>query len=252
MANSGPSPEAQSHAAPKVWVTAVPLVLLLLAGILLVVQTLRTKESSAWVEHSETALALSWSVERQIYREHAARLEQWLNADSAVAAADEARVAFHQALDAAQHHVIDNDYQSQQLAEVRARHQMWDRIVGEAAAPGAPGSDVPRMIAASNTVLSSMLEALSYFEREERRLRELRVQRSEQINAVWLYGALPLLFGLALTIAYSARRQILRLVNEFNRVFAGQKEALGSRRAARPDRETRRVGTRVAGQSSFA
>jgi hypothetical protein len=224
MATSGASSEA--YVASRIWaVTGVPLVLLLLASALLVVQIVRMNKSSAWVEHSEEALALCSRIERQIHRERAARLGQWLHVENAAADAEDAREALRNALDLAQRHVADNESQLERLAEVRTRYRSWESATNLVPGPGEAGDALSKAIAASDTLLGSTLKSLGDFEREERRLRAQRAEKFDEVKAVWLYGALPLLMGLALTIAYSARQQILRLVREFNQAFAGQTEA---------------------------
>jgi signal transduction histidine kinase/CheY-like chemotaxis protein len=206
-----------------VWVVAgIPLLLLVVAAALLLVQVIRLKEAVQWLEHSEEAIALCVKTERNLRAEQAARAKQWLTGKEegdAMAAASE----FAMSLRDLRKHFVDSDPGLEQLAAVETSYRAWRRYTTQVQV--APDSRFEDSIQSSDRLVEEAIAAIRILEREERRARVVRAEHVDAMMALLTYAALPTLLLLALAISVNARREVFRLAKDFNEAMAGWQRA---------------------------
>lgn len=222
MANSGP--KAPSALSPRVWAVAgIPLLLLVLASGLLLFQVVRLKQVAELLEHSDEAIALCVTTERNLRAEQAARVKQWFAGKDDVDATTTAAWEFAIALRQLVKHFSNNPAQSEQVSAIGAAYRAWRHYTAQVKFTA--DSRFEDAIQASEKLVDEAAASIRVLEREERRLRTTRAAHQAEILSTLIYTALPMLLLLALAISINARRETFRLARDFNEAMGGRQRA---------------------------
>lgn len=204
--------------------TLAPL-LVLIGAAALFVQVLRIRSTSVWVEHSEEAITKCVEVERRVREQKSAVLRRLLGIDTREEELS-AQTRSVEALNALERHVADNEGQVDQVRELRSLHGAWATFAAKLG-NGMPGGERPTSVDVEQlkSVFDPVVAALTVLEREERRLRGVRLTEQRAAIDITLYGALPLLFFLTLVVGWYARNQMFKLAEDFGLAMEGQELA---------------------------
>jgi signal transduction histidine kinase/DNA-binding response OmpR family regulator/CHASE3 domain sensor protein len=208
-----------------------PVALLLLVGLILAFQIVKLTDAAHWVDHTDEVMGRVSEIQTQVVDQETGIRGYLLSGDRAFLAPYERAQPLP--MFAAVHDLVaDNSPQQVRLDVARARYEAWLKLsqpIVQAADP-APFRSREAMLERKRG-MDSIRETLQSVLLMEQGLRVERARAYAESNRLMTFLGIPLLFGLAITLAFISRSQLAA-------VSATYRGLLEAERAARTAVET--------------
>ncbi len=199
-----------------------PMIVLIVLGVVLLNQTVRMRETAAWVDHTDEVIAKAHELESSIADQETA-VRGYLLTDDASNLAAYRNAHPRERLDELKNLVSDNPPQVARVVELRAAYDGWAREVDSSLT----SPDSMRTLTAftlRKVAMDGMRKSVAAFLDIEDGLRKVRAQESAASASATRWLTISLFGGSALALAFFSRRHLAVIAGRFGEALEKERD----------------------------